>query len=259
MSDHHMHDHGHEHTTGVHGMLLFGGDAPYLSHFPMFARPHNFQVLLHIGLPDSVHAALVTHDHAVKTEPYDTFVPDAFPISELDSDGSSPRAAITGTIVCGHFERKGGKNPPIATDIEVSIERVVHFSELDVEAKHDAGADLSYLCFGRADRLYLAHTITARPNFDQVLEIRVVPGSAADQAGRPLPDDAPTLERFFRDSFEPATPVTFDRIDDPDRRLIAGDTAVALFAQKSPPSGFHGFRAQLEVTREIYFEIDELA
>lgn len=259
MSDHHMHHQGHDHTTGVHGMLLFGGETPYLSHLPMFARPHNFQVLLHAGLPDSVQEAVVSHDHTVATEPYDTFVPDAFPISELDPDGSSPRATITGTIVCGHFERQGGKNPPIAADIEVSIERIVHFGELDVKAKHDTGADLSYLCFGRAGRLFLAHAITARPTFDQVLQVRVVPGSATDRAGRPLPDDAETLERFFRDTFEAATPVTLDRTDDPDQRLTAGQTPTALFGQKSPPSGFHGFRAELEVAQEIYVEIDELA
>lgn len=253
-----MHHHD-DHTTGVHGMLLFGAETPYLSHLPMFARPHNFQVLLHAGLPDSVQEAFATHDHAVATEPYDTFVPDAFPISELNPDGRSPRTAITGTIVCGHFERQGGKNPPIAADIEVSVDRVVHFGELDVTAKHDAGAELSYHCFGRAGRLFLAHAITARPTFDQVLEVRVLPGSATDRSGRALPDDAETLEQFFRDTFEPATPVTLDRPDDADQRLTDGQTAAALFGQKSPPSGFHGFRAELEVVQEIYVEIDELA
>ena len=50
MTDHDKHPGGHhphgehrEHgTMGVHGMLLFGQDALYLSHLAMFENPHNF-------------------------------------------------------------------------------------------------------------------------------------------------------------------------------------------------------------------------
>jgi hypothetical protein len=33
---------------GVHGML-FGEEALYLSHLPMFEGPHNFQLILEVG------------------------------------------------------------------------------------------------------------------------------------------------------------------------------------------------------------------
>ena len=47
--DHAHHGEGdHGDTTGIHGMLLFGEDILYLSHLPMFASPHNFQVLLEV-------------------------------------------------------------------------------------------------------------------------------------------------------------------------------------------------------------------
>jgi hypothetical protein len=45
MTDHH-HAPGSRHSDhsaiGVHGMLLFGQNPLYLSHLPMFMRPHNF-------------------------------------------------------------------------------------------------------------------------------------------------------------------------------------------------------------------------
>jgi hypothetical protein len=70
MTEHHGHgghgDHGGngekvgDGTEGVHGMLLFGADTLYLSHLPMFMRPHNYQVILEVVVDDAVHQALTT-------------------------------------------------------------------------------------------------------------------------------------------------------------------------------------------------------
>jgi hypothetical protein len=260
MNDHHAHSggHGHVDTTGGHGMLLFGEEVLYMSHLPMFDSPHNFQVLLEIELDDAVRSALRSHDHTVPGENYDTFIPEDFPIVELDPHAGPARTSITGTIFCGHFERKGKKRGPVAKDVVARVHRVVLFNELDVNATPVDGRKLTYLCFGRAGQLYLAHEITARPNFDHVLAVRALPGTTTDQAGRPLPDDAATLDEFFREAFELATPVQFGRSDDPGNRLAPPEIADGLFFQTSPPSGFHGFRVQLEIERELYLEIDEL-
>lgn len=261
MTDHHDHghDHGHGGAMGVHGMVLFGDDVLYLSHLPMFGAPHNFQVVLEIALDDDVRSRVLSHDHVVPSENYDTFVPDAFPMAELDPQGDGPaRTAITGKIVCGHFEREGSKHPPLAGKVTARIRRVVHFSELDLATK-PSGRNLTYLCFGQGGRLYLAHEITTRPSFDHLLTVRPVPDTATDQAGRPLPDDAATLEKFFAEAFAVATPVQFEKSDESSHRLSSGESAAGLFFQMTPPSGFHGFRLQLETERELYLEIDELA
>ncbi len=256
MMEHHEHHPGQPaptvDTTGRHGMLLFGDDPLYLSHLPMFHRPHNFQVLLEVQFDDGAQRALADDREANGDGMY-TFDPDEFPIVELDPAGDGPaRALIPGTIVRGHFERGG---TPTATGAVAQVRDVVHFRELDIEAEPTPDRELTYLCFGRAGQLHLAHEITASPNFDQVLDVRLVPETVTDQAGHPAEAGA-EQELVFRH----AAPVRFfGRHDRPDDRLTNGETAGGLFFQSFGPGGSHGFLAQVEVVRELYLEIRELA
>ncbi len=222
MSQKHTHagGHGEGSTTGVHGMLLFGEEALYLSHLPMFASPHNFQVLLEVGLDDA-------------------------------GDGPG-RTSIEGTIFRGHFERGG---EPIAEGVFAEVHRVVHFSELDVGAKRSEDRELTYLCFGRPGQLHLAHEVTARPDFDQVLRVSLVPDTVTNQAGHPLPEDVTTI------GFDLAQRVLFSgRSDTPENRLgpHAHQFFHGLFFQTSSLTGAHGFVAQLMTHTELYVEVDEL-
>jgi hypothetical protein len=254
MTDHHPHAEHHHHpdgecdTTGRHGMLLFGADPVYLSHLPMYMCPHNFQVLLEAQLPadtmDTLRADRARHGDGLYT-----FDPDRFPIAELEPhDGVPARTSLTGTIFRGHFERGG---TPIAKGVRVDVARVVRFRELDGAA--EPGSGLPYLCFGRGDQVFLAHELTGRPNFDQVLAVRFVPGTVRTQVGHPLTDDVAELR------FEQAQPVEFGRDDGIDRRLTAGEVATALFRSTRSPSSSRGFSVGVEVVRELYLEIDELA
>ncbi|MEU1011271.1 hypothetical protein [Streptomyces sp. NPDC005890] len=254
------HDHGDgDPTLGSHGMLLLGGEAFHMSHLPMFKYPHHFQVVLEVDLDDTVASAVRSHRHRVPGEPYDTFVPEDFPMSELDPLGSGPRrTSMTGDIFCGHFEREGGHHPPLAERIVATVRNVVHFAELDVQAEHRNDAELAYLCFGRGGQLYLAHAITAAPDFDQLLTVRTVPGTATDPLGERLPDDDATLEKFFAERFAVAERVGIPgRTDGPDQRVVPPETVDGAFFI-APPSGVHGFRVQLEAQREVYMETGDL-
>ena len=252
MTHHHAHagGHGHGATTGVHGMLLFGEDALYLSHLPMFASPHNFQVLLEVGLDDAAREAFLS-ERDVAGDGLHTFVPEPFPIDELAPGADGPaRTSIEGTIFRGHFERGG---EPIAEGVAAEVRRVVHFSELDVGARRAEDGELTYLCFGRPGRLHLAHEVTARPDFDQVLTARLVPDTMTDQGGRQLAEDVASI------GFDVAQRVLFrGRRDAPDNRLAPGETAEGFFFQTVAESGAHGFHVQVEAERELYFEVDEL-
>ncbi len=170
-------------------MLLFGDQAVYLSHLPMFAPPHNFQVILEVTLDEAGREAIASARDQER-EDYHTFVPEPFPITELDPGQGSPRASIEGAIHRGHFERGG---PLLAEDVVATVREVVHFRELAPEAERDTERDLTYLCFGRPGSLYLAHEVSAQPDFDQVLRAHLIPGTGSDQAGRPLPDDVAAM------------------------------------------------------------------
>jgi hypothetical protein len=253
----HQHTHAGEHadasTTGVHGMLLFGEDVLYLSHLPMFASPHNFQVLLEVGLDDAAREAFLSGDDVAAGDSIHTFAPQPFPIVELDPDADGPgRTSIEGTIFRGHFERGG---EPIAEDVVAEVHRVVHFSELDENAKRSEVRELTYLCFGRPGHLYLAHEVTARPDFDQVLEASLSPDTVTNQAGHALPEDVATI------GFDVAQRVLFrGRSDTPESRLgpHAHQIFDALFFQTSSLTGAHGFAVRMLTHTELYIEVDEL-
>lgn len=229
-------------TMGVHGMLLFGDSVLYLSHLPMFANPHNFQVLLEVGFEDGVREALTGDDLY-------TFVPEPFAIVELAAEPA--RTSMEGTIFRGHFERGG---QPIGDPVVADVQRVVHFRELDSDAARAEDRELAYLCFGRAGRLHLAHEITARPDFDHLLTARLVPGTVTDQAGRRPDQDVTGWD------FATAQPVLFrGRADLPEQRLAPDETIEGFFFQTTGPGGSHGLLVQVETGRELYAEVGELS
>ena len=249
MSEQHEHGgHGGDGTMGVHGMLLFGQETLYLSHLPMFQSPHNFQVILEVRLDDAAREVLRA-DRLTNGDGLHTFEPAEFHITDLDPTGGGPvRSPLKGVIFQGHFER-GGR--AIARAV-AEVRSVVHFEELDLTVNHAENQELTYLCFGRTGQLHLAHRITASPDFDQVLTARLVPGTVTDQAGRPVGQDV------TRESNQ-AVPVAFPgRGDTPQTRLVPKETAEGTFFETSGPKGFHGFRVQVEVGRELYVELGEL-
>jgi hypothetical protein len=254
-ADGHAHSSGHDHsggdcdTTGRHGMLLFGEGPLYLSHLPMYDCPHNVQAVLEAELDEAAAAAL-RRDRVGNADGLYTVDPAEFPIAELDPHGDGPRrTSLAATLVRGHFERGG---TPIA-DARIDVRGVVRYSVLDVNAQAQAGQELTYLCFGRPGRLYLVHELKARPSFDQVLAVRLVPGTVRTLVGRSLDEDVLGF------GFDDAQQVHVGRDDRADQRLRAGDSVTASFKLTRSLTRARGFTVSLEVERELYLEIKELA
>lgn len=174
----HMHDQppGHGQARGIHGMLVFGGEhtdsqfrSPvYISHLPMFMHPHEFQVIAQVsGAAAGRYGDFVAH---FGTSDIYTFKPEPFSIDELDPSGGGPAVkSITGTLFRGHFERGGEQ---IATDVSVDIEQIVHFRRFSPDPGN-ARDQQRYICFGGRDLAFVAHLITAPPDFDQILTVQV--------------------------------------------------------------------------------------
>lgn len=257
MADQHSHERGHggHDTTGVHGMLLFGGEVLYLSHLPMFARPHNFQVILEVVF-DEPAASTLRDDRDTAGRGIYTFAPEPFPMVELDPDSQQQaRTMIEGTLFRGHFERGG---EAIAEGAVGQVRRVVYYRELDVDAQ-PGNDELTYLGFGFTGRLHLVHRIGARPSFDHVLTARVAAGTVRDQAGRRHGDDLAREHFETAERFDGAQPVMLrGRTDTFDERLAPDATFDGHFFQTIGPGGSHGFLAQVETGQELYLEHDEL-
>lgn len=234
-------------------MLLFGEGPTYLSHLPTYECPHNFQVLAEVELGPALE--VIRADRTRHGDGIYTFDPSPFPIAELEPGVGAPgRTAIEGTLVRGHFERGG---TPIASGVRADVRHMVWFSRLDTESDTDTepvpGRELRYLCFGCDNHMYLVHELRERPSFDQVLSVRLVPGTVRTQVGHPLDDDVSALR------FEQAQPVSFGRGDGVEHRLGVGEVVTASFPATRSPSFSRGFTLGIEVERQLYLEIGELA
>jgi hypothetical protein len=177
----------HRDGPAVHGMVIFGERATYLSHLPLFAAPHAHQVLLAVRL-DGDAAAARRADAAATGERLYTFVPAPFVLA----DAAAPGFVMTGDVVRGHFER-GGET--LLTGVTATVERVIEHRPLP----EDGEAALAYHLFGGDGEHFLAHRITAPPDFDQLLAVREIaprPVEGLVQVPAPLaPDTTVTATR----------------------------------------------------------------
>lgn len=234
---------GHGQARGIHGMLVFGGQhtdsqfrSPvYVSHLPMFMHPHEFQVIARVsGTAAGIYGDFVAH---FGTSTIYTFKPEPFSIDELDPSGGGPaRTSIAGTLFRGHFERGG---EPIGAGVSVDIEQIVHFRRFSPE-DGNVRDHLRYICFGGRDLAFLAHVITAPPDFDQILAV---------QAG--------ALNGVSDDNLRAGLIVRVpDRSDDVTTRLQEAETITAeVQDQGAGTGGSVGLTAE----REIYLETGDLA
>jgi hypothetical protein len=234
-----------EDEKNTHNMLVFGEQAIFLSHLPMFhglgqdgtefMSPHRYQVILEAAFTAE---QLDSYLKDRKTHPgtrFCTLGPEEFVLSHLFTPKGAPsRTSFTATVFRGHLEA-GGKPVPGLEDTRVKIGRVVHGRKFDPRA--DKPAALEYLLFGRGRERFLAHAIFAPPDFDHVLPVNL---SVAELTDRDLSQDL--------------------RIVIPNRRNVAADRlrqgqrveAMLRVGSTSPKS------VQIEAGPQIYFEEGEL-
>lgn len=157
-----------------HGMVVVGEQTVFLSHLPLFERPHNFQVILEATFtkPGSDPQADYVADRKRKrVNPY-TLEPEAFVLPKLAA--SPPLRSFKASIYRGHFEKLKDRKldaARIGEDVQVTVTRVVHFRRFDPAAAKPA--QLEYLLFGKGGELFLAHLITRPPDFDQILSVKI--------------------------------------------------------------------------------------
>lgn len=172
-------------TAGFHGQILLGDDLLY--HLPMYmthpaAHPHNFQVILEVEMPADV-AQKVRTDQDAHPEALYTAKPPPFAQHQLLSYPGHPHLAGFDRveIVRHHFERD---TPPPVTIAEtpMAIREVVHYRQL--APGREAPGELTYILFGSGEERYMAHLLSAQPDFDQLLNVHV--DGALENATAPI-------------------------------------------------------------------------
>lgn len=156
----------HDHPS-VHGMLIVGKSKVYLSHLPMFHSPHDYQVLIEAEFSADGQTA---YQEALKSpfETLFTLVPETFVLPEMAQNPKPFKAQI----YKGHFERGGQE---IANNVTVTIKKVLYFKKFVPNATKPEMSTL--LLFGNEIEQFIAHQITAKPDFDQVMEVKLPNGS----------------------------------------------------------------------------------
>ena len=218
-------------TVGFHGMLVFGGEAIYASHLPMFMPQHRYQGIWEVSFGTegdrTYRAEQARSQNAGK---FFTLAPkENFRLPEL----TSGRTSFKADVFLGHFERTGKRL--ILPNATVTLRRAVHWHPF--RAVHARPTPLTYVLFGQGKETYLAHWISTAPNYDQILAVTPANPLAEIPVG--------------------AQVVLPSRADG--QPLRAGESVAALLiADRGPEQAALVVPVDLKVASEIYLEKGEL-
>jgi hypothetical protein len=240
-----------EDAPNTHNMLVFGEQAVFLSHLPMFdalnktktdfGSPHRYQVILEAAFTKegkSLRDIYVKDRHAHPATRIYTLNPGTFVLSRLFMPAKTPQLrSFTATVFRGHLEQ-GGVPVPGMEKIVVEVVRVVHGRKFDPRVKNPG--TLEYLLVGKGPERFLVHAIFAAPNFDQVLSVK--------STDREL-TDADLSEGV--------------RVSVPNRKNIAAERLregekVQGMLRLGPAEGKTPSPIRIEVGPQVYFEEGEL-
>jgi hypothetical protein len=145
---------------GFHGMLFFGEEETfYISHLPMYHKPHDYQAIMEVRLPPAekarYQAALRKHGGYFTFAPSENFVLPEVVVKKLP---------IQGTLFQGHFER-GGKE---LLDVQLELVRVVYYRKLT----DDQPQGPRHAVFGQGNEFFLVNEITRKNRFDEIIPIK---------------------------------------------------------------------------------------
>jgi hypothetical protein len=225
-----------EHTdVGLHGMVVVGTETIYASHMPMFMSPHDYQVIIEISLDTAAYRNARKH---FGTSALFTLRPPPFSIHGLEP-AAGGRPALTefpAELFFGHFERGGDTLGRIVA----KVKRTLVFRHLDPARK---APELDYVLFGQGHDLFLAHEVTAAPDFDQLLAVQAGVEGSEPPSGRAL-----NLHIAGR-------PNGLDTRLLPGEQVSATVTSPAVTTASASPPATVG----LQALAEVYLETSDLA
>ncbi|MGZ8362704.1 MAG: hypothetical protein ACXW3D_02485 [Caulobacteraceae bacterium] len=173
--------HASDMPAAYHEFQVFGDKATYLSHYPMFASIHAYQVVAEAKLPPEARQALTAFRAAhpgigVSISPS---IKSEAAVPQRD-DWVLPAEIKPGRVFNAdmHWVAEGddfadpAKRHYLARNIPVEITRVIRKQMFYPDTPKSPA--LSYLAVGTPDDLYLVHILDRYPDFDQVLKAQAI-------------------------------------------------------------------------------------
>lgn len=177
-------------SPASHTMLVLGTGQVFLSHLPMFMKPHDYQVILQASFSSDPQRVYVDDRKAHPKALLYTLQPKAFVLPDLFPPSPGQPAhlrSFQANLFRGDFEKPDADTAEVAANLTVTVTGVV------LGRRFIPGAPaldrLAYVLFGKGPELWLAHVITKPPDFDQVLSTTVGGHAFTDQelgAGIPI-------------------------------------------------------------------------
>jgi hypothetical protein len=211
-------------TPDRHGMFMFGTDAVFLSHMPMFTMAnHMYQVVLRVSLPPDAMQSYRQQQAAHPTLVRNLMNPedDQFVLPDLQS---RKRTQFKADLFADYTNDDNGHplGDAYASGVAVQVEQVVHFRRFDPTQPRPT--HLRYLLFGTASQAHLSHYIAQDPDFQHILTLAKVPTQlTAGQLGTGVLLDLPD---------RPSTPISCTAPLTPGASVsvVAADQSVPSFA-----------------------------
>ncbi len=150
-----------QHKHGVHGMLLFGDtEQLYISHLPLFAHPHDQQVIAAVKINGIAAAAL---PELLATEKLITLVPEPFDLKHITQASFQFKARL----YRGHFERGG---QPHGEEVTIQITELIinqALSGFSTKTAHHY-----QLTNHSSEYQYYFRVIDSRPAADHIIQVK---------------------------------------------------------------------------------------
>jgi hypothetical protein len=136
----------------------------FASHLPLYAHPHDWQVLLRLRVRDAALARAIRTE--LRAGHQLTLEPERFDLLRLEPSAHAPLKRFKGRLYRGHFERGG----TLWQDTEFEVERTLVFRRLSADAPKPE--QMQYFAFRDRGIVYLVHRIHGRPDFDHIVSVR---------------------------------------------------------------------------------------
>ncbi|NMP31242.1 hypothetical protein HII17_06690 [Thalassotalea sp. M1531] len=145
---------------GIHGMALMQkGSTVFASHMPMYAKPHNVQLVYKLEVKD------VNLLQVVRDNPLVTVKPEKFNLQRLMR---GEELAVKADLYIGHFERDG---LVVYEGITLQFDKQLFVRELTEPETSGRVQEYTAVSYNRKnDRLYIHH-IQQKPSYDHILHI----------------------------------------------------------------------------------------
>ena len=179
----------HHESPSIHSMLVLGasGSNIFLHHYDLFNNPnHSYHVTLGASIADPAQSRIYEDYHRTHGDVMVSIDPEVFFLHEIaDGSRTSFTAKFSGPAVQGGVPTQWGTVIPGLEKVKINITRIIQFRAFDPNAVYPAS--LTYQLFGNEKEAFLAHEVTAAPNFQQVVKIKGIPSFLSPELIRSSP------------------------------------------------------------------------